>query len=83
MESKSLLERRTSTEDRRVVTVHLTKRGATNYAVARREWAAAVSEAAANDTSNLDAALNLLGKIEAGLVKLRPRSPAAERADEV
>jgi DNA-binding MarR family transcriptional regulator len=83
LESKSLLERRTSTEDRRVVTVHLTKRGATNYAVARREWAAAVSEAAANDTSKLDAALNLLGKIEAGLVKLRPRSPAAERADEV
>ena len=59
------------------MTVHLTERGSTNYALARREWAAAVSVAAANDTSKLDAALKLLGQIQAGLVKLRPRSPDA------
>jgi DNA-binding MarR family transcriptional regulator len=73
LESKGLLARRTCPDDRRGVTVHLTERGSDNYALVRREWATAVSMAAENDTSNLDAALSLLGKIEAGLVKMRPR----------
>src|SRR5215475_8900085 len=73
LESKGLLARRSSPDDRRGVTVHLTERGSSNYASARREWATAVSMAAESDTSNLDAALSLLGKIQAGLVKMRPR----------
>jgi DNA-binding MarR family transcriptional regulator len=75
LERKGLLERRTSPDDRRGVTVHLTERGARNYAVVRREWAAAVAKAAAHDTSRLESALRLLAKIEAGLIETRPRSP--------
>jgi DNA-binding MarR family transcriptional regulator len=74
LESKGLLTRRTSPDDRRGVMVHLTERGSGNYALARREWATAVSMAAENDTSSLDKTLGLLGQIEAGLVKMRPRS---------
>jgi DNA-binding MarR family transcriptional regulator len=74
LERKGLLARRTSPDDRRGVTVHLTERGSSNYALVRREWATAVSMAAENDTSNLDKTLGLLGKIQAGLVKIRPRS---------
>lgn len=73
LESKGLLARRTSPDDGRGVTVHLTQRGSSNYASARREWATAVATAAESETSNLDAALRLLDKIQAGLVKMRPR----------
>jgi DNA-binding MarR family transcriptional regulator len=72
LENKGLLARRTSPDDRRGVMVHLTERGSSNYASARREWATAVAMAAKSDTRNLDAALGLLGKIQAGLVKMRP-----------
>ena len=76
LESKGLLERLISADDRRSVTVRLTERGAANYALVRREWAAAVSKAAASDASNLDAALSLLGEIEVGIIKMRPRQPS-------
>jgi len=84
LESKGLLQRRTSREDRRGVTVHLTARGAENYALVRREWAANVARAADNDTRHLDAALALLGKIEAGLTATRPQHgvPDALRLEE-
>src|SRR5262245_27885678 len=62
--TKGLVERHTSSDDRRGVMVRLTERGAENYALVRREWAAAISKAAANDTSNLEAALSLFGEIE-------------------
>jgi len=75
LESKGLIERRTDPDDRRGVMVRLTERGARNYVHARREWAAAVSKAAAGDTRDLDAALTLLAEIEAGLVAMRPREP--------
>ena len=75
LEAKGLLDRRTSPDDRRGVTVHLTERGVTNYAVVRRAWARAVAKAAGNDTDNLDAALDLLGQIESGLIETRPQEP--------
>ena len=36
--------------------------------------------AAENDTSNLDETLSLLGKIQAGLVKMRPRKAGRNMA---
>ncbi|TIP07507.1 MAG: hypothetical protein E5X92_16535, partial [Mesorhizobium sp.] len=43
-----------------------------NYALVRKEWATAVSEAAGGDTRKLNAALELLRSIEAGLTATRP-----------
>ena len=80
LESKGLIERRSSTDDRRGVMVRLTERGAKNYVRVRREWGDAVSRAAAHDAHNLNAALRLLGEIEAGLVKMRPRQPGRDMA---
>jgi hypothetical protein len=62
------------------VTVRLTERGTSNYALVRREWANAVSAAADHDASDLDAAFAPLGVVEAGLTSTRsgtPRRPAA------
>jgi DNA-binding MarR family transcriptional regulator len=75
LEAKYLVERRISADDRRGVTVRLTERGAENYVLVRREWAVAISEAAADDATNLEAVLSLLGKIGGGLVAMRPRAP--------
>lgn len=72
LENKGLIERRPDQVDRRGVVIHLTERGRTNYAVARQEWARAVSEAAGRDTTDLDAALALLTTIRDGLVETRP-----------
>ena len=80
LERKGLLLRRTSPDDRRGVAVQLTERGSSNYALVRQEWATAVSMAAENDTNNLDEALTLLGKIQAGLVKMRPRKAGRNMA---
>jgi DNA-binding MarR family transcriptional regulator len=71
LEAKGLVERHVSPDDRRGVTVHLTQRGRTNYAVVRQEWAAAVSAAAGGDTGDLDTALKLLKAVETGLVAAR------------
>jgi DNA-binding MarR family transcriptional regulator len=84
LESKGLLKRLISTDDRRGVTVRLTERGAANYALVRREWAAAVAKAGSNGVGNLDAALGLLAEIEAGLIEMRPTQPGRDmgRAEE-
>ena len=81
LETKGLIERRISPEDRRGVTVHVTERGSTNYTLVRQEWATAVAAAAGHDTGNLDATLTLLGAVEAALVAARGSaiSPAATR----
>jgi len=79
LERKGLIERRQSLEDGRGVTVHLTTRGKNNYALVRQEWAEAVSDAAAGDSSDLDCTLTLLAKVEAGLISTRPR-PTDSRA---
>jgi DNA-binding MarR family transcriptional regulator len=84
LETKGLVKRDTALDDRRGVMVRITERGAKNYVLVRREWAAAISKAAANDSSNLEAALSLLGNIEAGLTAMRPREPGRNmvRAEE-
>jgi DNA-binding MarR family transcriptional regulator len=76
LERKGLVERRADPGDGRGVTVHTTERGRANYALVRREWAAAVSAAAGHDTEHLDAALSLLAAVEAGLARTRPRNRA-------
>jgi DNA-binding MarR family transcriptional regulator len=76
LERKGLVERRADPGDGRGVTVHTTERGRTNYALVRREWAAAVSAAADHDTEHLDAALALLTTVETGLARTRPRTRA-------
>jgi DNA-binding MarR family transcriptional regulator len=73
LERKGLIERGVRPDDRRGVTVHATESGKTNYARVRKEWGAAVSAAAADNPSGLDAALRLLGRIEKGLVDNRPQ----------
>jgi DNA-binding MarR family transcriptional regulator len=77
LERKGLIERRGSPDDRRGVTVHVTDRGASNYQLVRREWGTAVSGAADNDTSNLNAALSLLTAVKEGLTNTRPASPGS------
>lgn len=75
LEEKGLVVRRTDPGDGRGVTVHLTERGTSHYALVRAEWAAAVAAAAGGDTSNLDSALALLTTIEAGLTRSRLTRP--------
>jgi DNA-binding MarR family transcriptional regulator len=77
LERKGLVERRHSPEDGRGVTVHVTTRGKSNYALVRNEWAKAVSHATGKDARDLDSALALLTKVEAGLINTRPRSAGA------
>lgn len=72
LEAKGLIERQANTDDARGVTVRATKHGSDNYALVRHEWAMAVSAAAGRDTKHLDAALDLLRNVEAGLVSTRP-----------
>ena len=75
LERKGLAERGTSTDDLRGATIHPTERGRFNYALVRREWASAVSNAVSGETSSLDAALALLRDIQAGLTVARPPAP--------
>jgi DNA-binding MarR family transcriptional regulator len=81
LEKKGLIERRVIAEDRRGVTVHRTERGASNYALVRREWGAAVSAAAQGDTTDLDAAVSLLKTVETGLTRMRPRTAGSPDRD--
>jgi DNA-binding MarR family transcriptional regulator len=75
LERQGLIERTTSEDDRRGVTVSLTETGRRNYLVVRREWAAAVAKPVKNDTRGLDGALGLLNVIAAGLILMRPEKP--------
>jgi DNA-binding MarR family transcriptional regulator len=80
LEAKNLIERHVSPDDRRGVSVHVTQRGRKNYTLVRGEWAAAVAAAANHDTRDLDAALALLGAVEAGLVAARSGTPPEKPA---
>ncbi|MEU9879094.1 MarR family winged helix-turn-helix transcriptional regulator [Streptomyces phaeochromogenes] len=80
LERKGLVERRTDPGDGRGVTVQATALGRANYALVRREWATAVSDAADHDTEHLDAALALLTAVETGLTRTRPRNRATRPA---
>lgn len=77
LEHKGLVQRQADPADGRGVTVSPTEQGRDNYALVRREWAGAVSEAAARDTTHLDAAITLLGAIRDGLVNARPGTPSS------
>jgi DNA-binding MarR family transcriptional regulator len=77
LEEKGLVERRPDPNDRRGVIVHRTEHGKTNYALVRREWAAAVSSAAGDDTTHLDATLALLTAVKMGMCEMRPLTPLA------
>jgi DNA-binding MarR family transcriptional regulator len=70
LESKGLIERVGDPEDGRWVRIHPTPRAIRNYALVRHEWASAVA-AAADDDAAVEAALPLLAKVRAGLVRLR------------
>jgi DNA-binding MarR family transcriptional regulator len=76
LEHKGLVQRRANPDDGRGVTVSPTDRGRDNYALVRREWAAAVAEAAGGDTTHLDAALTLLTAVKDGLTRSRPGQPS-------
>jgi DNA-binding MarR family transcriptional regulator len=70
LEEKGLIERVDDPEDGRWVRIHPTPQAIRNYELVRREWASAVSTAAAGDPA-VEAALPLLAKVRAGLVRLR------------
>ena len=70
LEEKGLIERLADPEDGRSVRIHPTPRAIRNYALVRREWASAVAAAADGDP-DVGAALPLLAKVRAGLVRRR------------
>jgi DNA-binding MarR family transcriptional regulator len=70
LEEKALIERVADPEDGRWVRIHPTPRAIRNYALVRREWGAAVAAAGERDPA-VGAALPLLAKVRAGLVRLR------------
>jgi DNA-binding MarR family transcriptional regulator len=70
LEEKGLIERVADPEDGRWVRIHPTARAIRNYALVRREWGSAVAAAAEGDPA-VEAALPLLAKVRAGLVRLR------------
>jgi DNA-binding MarR family transcriptional regulator len=70
LEEKGLIEREADHEDGRWVRIHPTAKAIRNYALVRREWGSAVAAAAEGDPA-VEAALPLLARIRAGLVRLR------------
>ena len=80
LERKGFIERRAHSGDGRGVTVHSTERGRGNTVLVRQEWAAAVSAAAADDDTHLDAALTLLSAVETGLTGTRRPTRGARPA---
>jgi DNA-binding MarR family transcriptional regulator len=70
LEEKGLIERVADPEDGRWVRIHPTVKATRNYELVRREWASAVA-AAAEGNPTVEAALPLLAKVRAGLVRLR------------
>ena len=70
LEEKGLIERVADPADGRWVRIHPTPRAIRNYELVRREWGSAVA-VAAEDDSAVKAALPLLAKVRAGLVRSR------------
>ena len=73
LETKGLIERRDYPEDRRGVRIYPTPLGTSNYALVRQEWASLLS-AAAEQADSLVPTLELLARIEEGLVAMRQGS---------
>jgi DNA-binding MarR family transcriptional regulator len=72
LEELGLLERRPSAADGREVEIYPTPRGVSNYSLVRKEWAQMASDAA-GETADIDETLELLRKVETGLVQLRQK----------
>jgi DNA-binding MarR family transcriptional regulator len=70
LEEKGLIERLADPEDGRWVRIHPTAKAISNYALVRGEWGSAVAAAAGGDPA-VEAALPLLAKVRAGLVRQR------------
>ena len=70
LEEKGLVDRVADPEDGRWVRIQPTRQAIRNYALVRREWGSAVAAAAEGDPA-VEAALPLLAKVRAGLVRLR------------
>jgi DNA-binding MarR family transcriptional regulator len=70
LEKKGVLERRPSAEDAREVHIYPTPLGKSNYALVRKEWARRVW-AAVGHTGDIGNTIELLRKVQAGLVQLR------------
>jgi len=76
LEQKGLIVRQAHPVDGRGVTVVPTDRGRDNYRVVRQEWATQIFDAAGADPTGLDTAVELLRKIEVGLITTRPGAPS-------
>jgi DNA-binding MarR family transcriptional regulator len=70
LEEEGLIERLADPEDGRWVRIHPTAKAISNYALVRGEWGSAVAAAAGGDPA-VQAALPLLAKVRAGLVRQR------------
>jgi DNA-binding MarR family transcriptional regulator len=73
LEARELIERRGCPEDRRGSKIYPTALGTSNYALVRQEWAGLLS-AAAEQADSLTDTLELLARIEQGLVAMRQDS---------
>jgi DNA-binding MarR family transcriptional regulator len=73
LEAHGLIERRDSPDDRRGSRIYPTPLGTSNYTLVREEWASLLS-AAAGQADSLAATLELLARIEQGLVAMRQGS---------
>jgi DNA-binding MarR family transcriptional regulator len=70
LEDKGLIDREPHADDGRAVHIRPTRKAIRNFQLVRREWAAAVAEAAP-DSARPAGALPLLEKIADGLVRAR------------
>jgi DNA-binding MarR family transcriptional regulator len=70
LEARGLIERRDCPEDRRGSRIYVTPLGTSNYTLVKEEWASFLA-AAAEQADGLESALELLARIEEGLVARR------------
>jgi DNA-binding MarR family transcriptional regulator len=75
LEDKGLVERRTNDEDGRGVRLLPTSLAEANLAILRREWALALSTSADASKETLDGVVDLLARVDAGLVRNRLARP--------
>ncbi|MGX5847325.1 MarR family winged helix-turn-helix transcriptional regulator [Mesorhizobium sp. PL10] len=71
LETKGLVERQASDQDRRGVLVRRTARGESNFALVRREWGELLASAESPDRADPHAAVDLLQHLVCALVQQR------------
>jgi DNA-binding MarR family transcriptional regulator len=72
LRDKGLIEKEANPADGRGFTVRPTALARAKYELVRRDWATAIAEAAGHDTTDLDAAIAILTKVNEGLANGRP-----------